>query len=72
MLTDVTVRMFGNGGALMWGEWDDDFENYTFVTGVFLQEEEGFSLMLNAPGDSWTNTQGEYIPLEYIVSPNRR
>ncbi len=72
LLTDVTVRMFGNGGALMWGEWDDDFENYTFVTGVFLQEEEGFSLMLNAPGDSWTNTQGEYIPLEYIVSPNRR
>ena len=71
LIENVTVRMFGNAGVLTWfresaetkGEWDTG-------SGVFMVErdadETGYSLMLRAPGDSWTTTDG-YLPLERLT-----
>ena len=63
-IDDVTVRMFANGGALDWfvDLGDDD---WAFGSGVFLQEEEGFSMMLSAQGDAWTTTDG-YLSMDFI------
>ena len=64
-IEDVTVRMFSNGGTLDWAICvDEEADEWTFGSGVFLQEEEGFSMFLSAPGDSWTSTD-DYLSMEY-------
>ena len=66
-LDDVLIRMFSNGGVLNWSRLvDEATDDWDFGSGVFLQEEEGFSLMLSAEGDSWTTTDG-YLSMEYVV-----
>ena len=64
-IEDVSARMFSNAGLLRWYRQTAGSDDWEIGSGVFMIEDEGWSLNLRAPGDSWTNT-GDYLSIERV------